>query len=496
MSDLSLFLRLDETVSTKPPPPNHFPTSQVIVGDGKLSATERFVFEISLHRAESTGISAQSPRIISVEPDQISSHGRDTVSISGAFFDAFPEPSATIYVQFGSSEPVIGNVVDSKEIVCTAPPTTPSNFYSDVVEGFFVSVRVTNQVNFWSNAVQVFVEAQPIVSTILPDAGPSCGGTRVSIAGQNFIPSVSLVCMFGDENSNVSTPATWHSPEQLECISPSWILPAGQDEIVVPFSLKTRREQHQQLLASFRFVAPAVVGNIFPETGQAETWTNVSITGAHLNGYGLTCVSGGKELLPIIQEDHHLGCMVPPRGAEVDRTFKIKLAKTEGSSGFNPYDRYELVDADVATVRERFGDINYAEMGLEANSLVLPLLRGHQYWLDQSDPSNFGHPIAFSPNPAGHHASGGKRWTKGVQHLFLSAEIPGDGTIGAESRGAGVVSFLVPTDAPDVLYLYSESSRGPENGIVAIISDNVEHAYIRVVATHGSACDPAAHPFR
>lgn len=479
-----------------PSRPNRSATSQLSVGDGILSAAERSVFEISLHHTEGTDNTAQSPRIISVEPNQISSHGHDIVSIIGDFFDAFPEPPATVYVQFGSSEPVVGSVVGSMEIICTAPPITSSNIYSEIVQGFFVLVRVTNQVNFWSNAIQVFVEAPPNVLSISPDAGPSCGGTRVSVVGRNFVSSVSLLCIFGDGSINASTPAKWHSPEELECVSPPWILPAGESEVVVPFSLNTRREHHQQSLSSFRYAAPAVAGSIFPETGQAETWTSVSVTGAHLNGYGLKCISGGRESLPTIQEDDHLECTVPPRGAPVGRTFKIKLAKA-GGSGINS--RYELVDADVATVRDTLDStINYAEMGLEPGDFVLPLVRGHQYWLDQSDPSNIGHPITFSPTPAGHNASGREPWTKGVHRLSrsLSAESAGDGSIGARRTGAGVVAFLVPTDAPDVLHIYSESSLGPENGIVAIISDHLEHGYVRVIAAHGSSCDPATHPFR
>ncbi|CAM9663691.1 unnamed protein product, partial [Hapterophycus canaliculatus] len=161
--------------------------------------------------------------------------------------------------------------------------------------------------------------------SILPDAGASCGGTRVSIVGRNFVSSVSLVCMFGDGNGNASTPARWHSREQLECVSPSWILPDGEDEVVVPFSVNTRREQHQLLLSSFRFVAPAVVGSISPETGQAEMWTNVSVTGAHLDGYGISCISGGQESPPTIQEYDHLECTVPPRAAPVDPSALVRV---------------------------------------------------------------------------------------------------------------------------------------------------------------------------
>jgi len=124
---------------------------------------------------------------------------------------------------------------------------------------------------------------------------------------------------------------------------------------------------------------------------------------------------------------------------------------------------------------------------------VLPLVRGHQYWLDQSDASNSGHPIAFSSSPSGVHASGGEAWTKGVQRLPLSS---GTSATGTDATGEGILSFLVPMDAPDILYTYSEASSALDDGITAIITDHVEHTSARVIATHGSACNPAPHPFR
>lgn len=476
---------------------NRCSTLQISVGDGSLSGTERSVFEISLFRVNAPDAVVQPPRIISVEPNQISSEGQDAVSLFGAYFDSFPDPSATVYVQFGSSEPVVGTVVGSTEIVCTAPPTTSSGFFSEAVQGYFVLVRVTNLVNFWSNAVQLFVEARPNVLSILPDAGPSCGGASVSVIGRNFLPSVSLVCVFGDGDSNASTPARWHSPDLLECVSPSWAIPDGEDGMSVPFAVGTSTEQGLQSPLSFRFMAPIVVGSILPETGPAESSTNITITGAHLSSYDLTCIIGGQEVLTAVQEDDYIQCTVPPRGIPLDRTFKISVATTLGSPLTNSSYRYGLVDADVISVSEVFGSISQVQLGLQPGAVVLPLVRGHQYWLDQSDASNVGHPIAFSSDPSGVHASGGEAWTKGVQRLSLSL---GTSTVntasGPDGTGAGIVSFRVPMDAPDVLYTYSEASPGLEDGITAIITDHVELIPVRVVATHGSTCDSAVHPFR
>lgn len=480
------------------PRPIRCPGLQVSVGDGTLEGTEQSVFEIGLSRAGAGGATVQLPTIVSVEPNQISSKGGEIVTISGTSFDDFPERPSIVYVQFGTSEPVIANIIGSSELVCTAPATAPEMFDLELVHGYFVLIRVTNLVNFWSNAIQLFVETQPQVSSTFPNAGPSCGGTRVTIAGRNFLPSVATTCMFGEGNSSVSVPAMWHNPSLVECITPPWPLPDGEEELVVPFALSSSKEEDRQSPLTFRFATPIVVATVWPEMGPAENGTNVTISGTNFNGYDLTCVIAGKRVAPVVQEDGHLQCTVPPRWwSPPHRTFKIKVVKTFASSDiYNAYEKFEVVDADVTTVGKTFEYAQQTPTGLEPDTIVLPLVRGHQYWLDQTDASNSGHPVVFSADRGGIHASGGKVWTEGVQRLSLLSEASAYGAADGNGTGAGVLSFQVPMDAPDVLHMCSETSHGLENDITAIITDHVVYTSIKVVATHGSACDSSLHPFR
>lgn len=456
------------------------------------------MFEIGLSRTGTGRASIQLPTIVSVEPNQISSNGGEIVTISGISFDDFPARPAIVYVQFGSSEPVVADVIDSNELVCTAPATTPEMFDSELVHGYFVLVRVTNLVNFWSNAVQLFVETQPQVLSIFPNAGPSCGGTSVAIAGRNFLPSVTTTCMFGDGSSNVSVPVMWHNPSLVECITPPWLLPFGEQELVVPFALSSSKEKGQQSPLSFRFATPIMVETVWPEMGPAEYGTNVTISGANFKGYDLTCVVAGKKVAPAVQEDTHLQCTVPPRWwSPPHRTFKMKVVKTLGFSDiYNASEKFEVVDADVTTVSKTFDYAQQIPTGLEPDAIVLPLVRGHQYWIDQTDVSNSGHPVVFSADRGGIHVPGGKVWTKGVQRLSLLNESSTHGTDDGNGAGAGILSFQVPMDAPDVLHMCSETLPGLENDITAIVTDHVVYTSIKVVATHGSACDSSSHPFR
>lgn len=463
---------------------------QVSVGDGTPAGTELSVFDISLSRTETGAALVQHPTIISLEPNQISSEGGETVRIFGIALDSLPEPSK-VRVQFGSGQSVVASVVDSTEVVCTSPRILSGSSSSESSQGYFVLVRVTNLVDVWSNAVQLFVEAPFQALTIFPGVGPSCGGTTVSVVGRNFQSSVSLVCMFGDHGGTVTSTATWRSPELVECISPPWSLPDGKDLVDVAFALGNGGG-HQGALLSYRFVTPIVVTAISPAMGAAEDGTDVTISGENLSGYDLACVIDGQKLSPTLQGSDYIECVVPPRRSPQDRNFKIKVVNNTDYSK-----RYKLVDSYVTTtVDEVFDPISQTRATFESDAIVLPLVRGHQYWIDQTDKSNVGHPIALSPDPGGTHAVGGKAWTKGVQRLSLLAGSSSDDDGTVDGAGAGVVSFIVPMDAPDVLFLYSKTSAGFESDIAMTITDDVVHTSVTAVAAHGSACDPSGHSFR
>lgn len=460
------------------------------MGDGTPAGTELSVFDVSLSRAEPGDAFVQHPTILSVEPSQISSEGGETVRIFGVALDSLSE-SSDVRVQIGFGQSVVARVVNSTEIICTAPRISSSGSSSENSQGHFVLVRVTDLVDFWSNAVQLFVEIPPQALAIFPGAGPSCGGTTVSVLGRNFLSSVSLVCMFNGGGGNVTSAATWRSPELVECASPLWSLPDGKDSVDVTFALGTTGGNHGVLL-SYRFVSSIIVTTISPAMGPAEGGTEMTVSGEHLGGYDLACVINGQSTPPTFQGDGYIKCAVPPRRSPRERTFKIKVVQ---STLFSI--RYELIDSYVSTtVKEILDSTSQPRPALESDAIALPLVRGHQYWIDQTDESNVGHPVALSPDVDGTHSVDGEVWAKGVRRLSLLAGSSADDDGNVGDTGAGVVSFTVPMDAPDMLFLYSESSAGLGGGIAMILTDDVVHTSVTVVAAHGSACDPPGHPFR
>lgn len=431
--------------------------------------------------------------LTAVEPNQISSRGGESVKLFGAFGLLSEHPTA-VYVQFGYSEPVVAGIIDDTEIVCTAPRPPPRNSPFADVGGYFVLVRVTNRVDIWSNPVQLFVHTPLEVFSIFPDAGPSCGGTHVSIVGRNFVPSASMVCVFGESHESISIDATWRSSDLVECTTPSWSLQGGQDDAVTPIVLSTGgRESNGPPNLFFRFVAPITVSTISPEMGPATRGTKLTIYGEMLGGYEVTCKVAHHDVSPVVLDDTRLQCMIPPRSRAPNRSFQLKVVKSIDSA--NAFD-YQVMDEDVTTVKEKFEYTDAVWKILEPGAIVLPLVRGHQYWFDQSDESNFGNPIAFSREPRGGHNSSGSLWTKGVERILVSAGSSAPRDARANRTGAGVLSFQVPFDAPEMLYVFSEASSDLERSIILMIMEETVLTSVMVIATFGSFCDPAAHPFR
>lgn len=399
------------------------------------------------------------------------------VKVVGTSLDSLVDTSA-IHIQFGSGESVIADIVSDTEMVFIAPPFLPRSLPAEDTHGYFVLIRVTNLVDFWSNAVQLFVEPSAAVFSISPDAGPACGGTTVSVKGKGFAPSASLACIFGEGEDAVTVHADWRSPQLVQCVAPPWPLSRAEGEVVVPLAVANSEATSPYF---FRFAAPVIVTTISPATDPAEGGANVSVGGFNFNRYELACVVGSNEVPVIVESDNLLRCTLPPGGVPPQRYFKVKVIANR---------EYEIVGVDATnTPNQGLDAVDETRGKSRSTSAVLPLVRGHQYWLDQTDESNLDHPIALFPNPDGTNATGAEMWTKGVQHLpSFTTSAPYNNTKG--STGAGVLSFTVPLDAPDVLYLLSEKHPVVHSNIRAVITDGVVNTSLMVVAASGSLCDP------
>lgn len=417
------------------------------------------------------------------------------MKIFGFSFDVVREP----YVQFGSSDPVVAYFVDSTELVCKSPEMLPSTLQ----EGYWVLVRITDLVTYWSNSIQLFVETPPEVLALSPVSGPSFGGTTISILGRNFMPTFSLACLFSNDDGETRTLATWRSRDRVDCISPPWVIPNGAESVDVLVALlsgaKSRRETRQKSALSYRFATPI-------------TEANVAVPNSELYDISLEGVADRKKhILSMMALDDldSIQSAVPQRDSPAVHTFKSKVVHSTSSSA-----RYELLRVSGTTTSGRegeahvfFSEVNHPFSRVDASSTHrISLMRGYKCWLDpnRTQESNSGYTKYkwFSSEPETMLKGIAKQWEKGVQRIVLSYNESLDDDLSAgDSAGEGMATLSVPLDTPGVLCTLPGKYPWVKSDVAAIIQDDFAHPLQRSISgitgfNRGFSCDSARHPFR
>jgi alpha-tubulin suppressor-like RCC1 family protein len=141
-----------------------------------------------------------SPTVTVLAPDRGPTTGHTGVTITGTSFVGVTD------VTFGSTPASNLLAVSETSLVCSTP-AHPAGSVS-------VSVTAAGGTGTRPNAYR-FVDP-PVVTSVTPGAGPSSGGTSVTIAGANFV-SVSAVAFGGDPAGNVQV----ISETSLTCSTPA-----------------------------------------------------------------------------------------------------------------------------------------------------------------------------------------------------------------------------------------------------------------------------------
>jgi hypothetical protein len=206
--------------------------------------------------------------------------GGTDVTITGTNFG----PDST--VAFGANAGTSVDVVSSTTITVTSPASTLSGN-----GGGPVSVKVTDA-GGTSNGQTFTYIPPPVINTngIVPDFGPTAGGTNVTITGSNFVTTgVTSVTFAGAQATNVvvvnSTTITATSPAGL----------AGPANVVVTDAYGSSGPQ------TFTYLAPPLVGvnGLDPAYGPTTGGTLVVVSGSNLEGASsvifnaTTCTASG-----------------------------------------------------------------------------------------------------------------------------------------------------------------------------------------------------------
>ncbi|NJQ00218.1 IPT/TIG domain-containing protein [Streptomyces zingiberis] len=202
-----------------------------------------------------------APVLITIAPTSGPTAGGNTVTLTGTGLTAVSQ------VRFGSI-PVPFTVVSSTEITATAPPGTGT-----------VTVTVRSSGGTSNGLAYTYVTA-PVLSAIVPNNGPTTGGTTVVLTGTNLTGATGV--SFG---GTPATSFTVDGPTQITAVAPAGT--AGSVSVTVT----TPGGPSNAVTYTYTAAVP-VISNITPATGplagsQTVVLTGTGFTGATLVRFGL-----------------------------------------------------------------------------------------------------------------------------------------------------------------------------------------------------------------
>ena len=211
-------------------------------------------------------------RVLGVSPSLGSVAGGTTVMISG---DDFTGATA---VDFGSQSASSFTVNSDSQITAVAPAGT-----AGTVD---VTVTTANGTSATSSADQFTYTAVPIVEAISTTAGPTAGGTTVTISGENLANATSV-----DFGGDAATKIVSDTADKIVAVSPADT--AGTVDVTVTTANGTSATSSAD---QFTYVAPPSVSGVSPNGAVTNTGTQVTISGTNLDN--ATAVDFGAVSVP------------------------------------------------------------------------------------------------------------------------------------------------------------------------------------------------------
>jgi len=181
----------------------------------------------------------------------------------------------------------------------------------------------------------------PIVNSISPDAGPTAGGTTVTVTGSRFTGATAA--NFGPARG---TNVTVISDSQLTVTSPSQDV-AGQSTVDVmvfnPAGASTVTPADQ-----FTYVPPPVVTAINPALGPVGGGTTVTVTGTGFTGASAVNFGAVPGSSITVVSDTQLTVVSPPVSPSGQTTVDIQVVTPSGgTSAGTSADQFRYIEAPV-----------------------------------------------------------------------------------------------------------------------------------------------------
>jgi hypothetical protein len=207
--------------------------------------------------------------------------GGTVVQVIGLNLPNSPTLGCSFDTHTSNAVAVRARYVSSTMVECVSPPHTMADGVRvDLTED---GVILTEDDAITGGAVTFAYHASTTVRQLFPNAGPTAGGTSVTVFGTNFVRSGLLSCKFG----LVQVPAAFVSAVELTCISPAHA-PA-----TIAIEVSNNGVDFTSSLLPFAFRAPPLVRYVTPAAGPVGGGTPIRVYGVYFpNVTSLACRFG------------------------------------------------------------------------------------------------------------------------------------------------------------------------------------------------------------
>jgi len=313
------------------------------------------------------GTQCQGSLVFAYYGSEINLQGNGTSIVSGDL-----TPSATDFTDFGSVLAVSGSIsrsftiqnsgkgslyltgspkvaisgANASDFTVTAQPASPiaavtgSTTFTVVFDPSATGTRsatltIINDATdegVYSFGIQGVGLIVPTVTSITPTAGPTAGGTTVTITGTNLTGATTV--KFGATNA---TSFTVNSATQITAISPAG---TGTVDVTVTTAGGT---SGTVALDQYTYVAAPTVTSISPVAGPTSGGTSVVITGTNFTGTTAVTFGATNAIGFTVNSATSITAIAPAGSGVMD----VRVTTAGGISGTSAADRFTYVDAPL-----------------------------------------------------------------------------------------------------------------------------------------------------
>ncbi len=262
------------------------------------------------------------PTITNLSPSAGPTAGGTLVTITGTNFGGLSGAAA---VRFGATNATGYTVVNPTTITATAPAGTGTQNVSVVTPGGTTANTAADD--------YAYVPA-PTVTNLSPAAGPTAGGTSVTITGTNLTGATSVTV------GGVAAAFTVDGATQITATTPAGA--AGTVDVRVT----TAGGQSANTAADdFTYVAAPTVTGLAPGAGPASGGTSVTITGTNLTAATAVTFGGVNATGYTVDSATQITATAPAGTGVVD----VRVTTIGGQSANTAADNYTFVAAPAVT---------------------------------------------------------------------------------------------------------------------------------------------------